>query len=358
VVRVLSLFSGSLASRIATRLVECHPEVEGVCLLHLRSPFACLLEELRDLVKSEWPHATYRTQSLKREYRKLVGMTAGQPFRLERSCANCREILYSRAIHYMERIGAQYIVSGEIPWTDCDLALADDLANALGDRLLRPFYNGVPPRATKHLSAWCRQRPRALVADPEAVQARLERMAGQLGLDPRDPLAARYRCKLRRPGFGERVANLFSEAGFTLNALRLLDYPLYYKIHPDTKIVVAATEEEKRELQNLLLPQDLRVYPSTPHGPMMLVRTQWQDKSAIEQERLVELAARIVATHTVRQNGGPIPVYYRFERDDRASFVHAVPFKTVEDIRVLEEVAIAPSADAVVQQMLAAGSVV
>ena len=356
-VKALSLFSGSLASRVATRLVECHPEVESVCLLHLRSPFAGLLDDLRELVKSEWPHVTYRTQSLKREYRKLVGVTAGQPFRLERSCASCREILYSRALHYMDRVGAEYIVSGEMPFEECVSAPTGAPADRLGDRLLRPFYTGVPPRAAKHLSAWCRQHPRMLVSDPEVVQRKLEALAGQLGLEPRDPLAARYRCKLRRPGFGDRVANLFSEAGFTLNALRLLDYPLYYKIHPDTKIVIAATEEEKRELQNLLLPQDLRVYPSTPHGPMMLVRTQWQDKSRMEQEHLVELAARIVATHTVRQNGGPIPVYYRFERDDRASFVHAMPFGAIEEIRILEEVTIAPSAD-VALGTSAVGSVV
>jgi len=317
--------------------------VESVCLLHLRSPFACLVDDLREIVKAEWPAATYRTQSLKREYRKLVGVRAGEPFSLERSCANCREILYTRGLHYMERIGADYIVSGEMPYDGRVFPETE----GLDGRLLRPFFSGIPPRTSKNLSTWCREQPRTRISRPEEVQGKMEKLANELGLDSRDPLASRYRCKLRRPGFGERVANLFSEAGFTLNALRLLDYPLYYKIRPDTKIVVAVTEEEKRELQNLLLPQDLRVYPSTPHGPMMLVRTQWQEKSSSEQQHLVELAARIVATHTARQNGGPIPVYYRFERDDRASFVHATPFSTIEEIRVLEEVTIAPTAEVV-----------
>ena len=85
----------------------------------------------------------------------------------------------------------------------------------------------------------------------------------------------------------DRIINLFDEQGFTLNALRLLDFMLYYKLPPDTKVVLASTEEEKRELQNLYLPQDLRVYPSTPYGPMTLVRADWAAKSPVEQQEII-----------------------------------------------------------------------
>ena len=130
------------------------------------------------------------------------------------------------------------------------------------------------------------------------------------------------RCKLTVPGFGERVANLFAEDGFTLNGLRLLDFAHYYKVEPGTKVVLAVDEEEKRELQNLFLPEDLRVYPSTPHGPMALVRTEWEERTEAERRRIVEVAACIVATHASGGRAGSVPIYYRFESDDETLLVH------------------------------------
>jgi adenylyl- and sulfurtransferase ThiI len=115
VAKVLSLFSGSLASRVATRIVEQHPDVDCVYLLHFRSPFSREFEGLRQLVRAEWPHTIFRTQSIKKEYRRLVEVTDDGEFSLPLSCYNCRKLLFAKAARYMERIGAEYIVSGEIP---------------------------------------------------------------------------------------------------------------------------------------------------------------------------------------------------------------------------------------------------
>ena len=110
--RVLSLFSGSLASRVATRLVERHLGMKCLSLIHFRSPFAWEIEDLRLLVRSEWPGVPFRTQSLKRDYRRLV--TSGTGFCQADNCRICRTQLLSRAARYMDRIGADFIVTGEI----------------------------------------------------------------------------------------------------------------------------------------------------------------------------------------------------------------------------------------------------
>ncbi len=341
--KVLSLFSGSLASRVATRIVEQHPDVDCVYLLYFRSPFSREFEDLRQLVRTEWSHAIFRTQSIKKEYRRLVEVTDEGEFSLSLSCYNCRTLLFAKAARYMERIGAEYIVSGEIHGANQLTArqlrgIAEDVGVA--DRILRPLCVGTPRGRVRGLERWLDRDRNG--KRPRSGRAFLTKLAGDVGLEAADPLASCHRCKLMTPGFGERVASLFGEAGFTLNALRLLDFPLYYKVHPDVKIAIACDEQEKKELQNLFLPQDLRVYPATPHGPMTLVRTDWDEKRKAERQEIVGLAARITATFAGSQRADTVPVYYRLESEDETLLLNAVPFDSPKEIEQLESVEMIP----------------
>jgi hypothetical protein len=346
VAKVLSLFSGSLASRVATRIVEQHPDVECVYLLYFRSPFSREFEDLRQLVRSEWPHAIFRTQSIKKEYRRLVEVTDEGEFSLPLSCYNCRSLLFAKASRYMERIGAEYIVSGEVPGAnELTAKQLRSIAENLGvaDRVLRPLCVGTSRRRVRGLEKWLDRDQDG--KRPRRSSAALAKLARGVGLDATDRLASCHRCKLMTPGFGERVASLFGEAGFTLNALRLLDFPLYYKVPPDVKIVLARDEWEKRNLQNLFLPQDLRVYPATPHGPMTLVRTGWNDKGREEQQGIVGLAARITATFADARRTETVPIYYRLESEDETLLLNASPFESPAEIAQLACVEMIPIAE-------------
>ncbi len=324
-------------------MVARHPQVDGVVLLYFRSPFSREDEGFRQLVRSEWPNAVFRTQSIKKEYRRLVEITESGEFSLSQSCYNCRSLLFAKAVRYMERIGAEYLVSGEVPGSsELTARQVRGIAERLGvaDRILRPLCVDGSQSRSDGLEQWldrdgCRRR---------SGRAVVEKLARGVGLDGDDAMASCRRCKLTTPGFGDRVASLFGEPGFTLNALRLLDFPLYYKVHPDAKIVLAHNEMEKRELQNLFLPQDLRVYPATPHGPMTLVRAAWDRMRRPEQDAVIDLAARITATHAEGRGTGTIPVYYRLESADETLLVNAVPFETPAEIGRLETVEMIPLA--------------
>jgi tRNA-specific 2-thiouridylase len=343
VVKVLSLFSGSLASRVATRLVERHEEVESVCLLHFRSPFAKESEDLRQLVREEWPGTPLRTQSLKREYQHLIDSTCGDSFNLSRTCLSCRRLLLTRAIRYMHRVGAKFLVTGELPGQHgIGTSVLADMSEslALAGRVLRPLFSSDPMRMPESVSSWAKL-PNGRTRHASTIRELFD-LASRLGIKLRDPMTSLNRCKLTFPGFGDRVSHLFHETGFTLNELRLLDFPLYYEVCPNTKIVVALDEQEKRELQNLLLPQDLRVYPATPHGPMTLARTHWDDRDELEKEDVIRLAARITATHLGCGPETPIPIYYRFENQNERLLVNVLPFTSCSEIALLDGVEVVP----------------
>lgn len=332
-VRVLSLFSGSLASRVATCLVERSPEIDETFLLHFRSPFFDEYDTIRELVKREWMGVSFRTQSLKKDYQRMANIPPGGCFSLKRSCLSCRTLMLSRAIRYMERIEADFLVTGELVGNN-ELAekemerITEDLG--IGGVVLRPLSAGLLPPTRPELEGWIE---REILGDLRAKDCdRLIELAKRLGISTADPMSCNMRCKLTFPGFGKRLEYLFEEEGFTMNALKLLDFKLYYKRPPDVKIVLATDEEGKRTLQNYFLPQDLRVYLPTHRGPMTLVRTNWTRKSAVEIQQIIELAGRITVTHSEAAHLTSVLVSYRFENDDETSQLSVLPFNSVAEI--------------------------
>ncbi len=332
-VRALSLFSGSLASRVASRLVARSPGVDEVFLLHFRSPFFEEHDEIREIAKAEWAGASFRTQSLKKDYRRLANILPGGCFSLERSCGACRRLILARALRYMKRIEADFIVTGElVGQRGLSAEEMERIAESLeiGDLILRPLSARLLAPTRPEKEGWV---DRDYLGDLAVEDAdRLPGVARRLGLSAADPMCGDLRCKLTFPGFGRRLEILFEEEGFTMNALKLLDFRFYYKRLPDVNIVLAVDEEEKRALQNFFLPEDLRVYLPIHRGPMTLVRTDWERKSSHEVREIIELAGRITVTHSEAARLASVPISYRFEYDDETLQSNALPFASVEEI--------------------------
>lgn len=348
-VKVLSLFSGSLASRVATKLVERHPQVSSIQLLYFRSPFSRECEELRQIVKSEWSSSTYRTQSIKKDYQDLISLTDEGGFSLARSCRSCQSLLLSKTARYMDRINAEFVVTGCIPGKHGSTTQnASDVAARAGleGRILNPLLAENPLSPPDELGSWANQTNQTnqttQTRDADGMADLVLQLAEGLGLHTMDPVNSGSRCKLMIPGFGERVAALFKEEVVTLNALCLLDFPLYFKADPDLQIVLASDENEKRELQNYFLPQDLRLYPATPHGPMTLLRTNWKTKTETEKKDIIEFVARLTATYAHVDGAATIPVYYRLESQDERQLLNVEPFASVEDLETRDDLELIP----------------
>jgi hypothetical protein len=309
------------------------PEVEGMHLLYFRSPFFAEAECVRDCAKMEWPASPFRTQSLKKEFRRMANIPERRRFSLRRSCLSCRTLFISHALRYMERIGADFIVTGELVGRngldEDDLIRVMRNAGATG-QVLRPLSARLlPPTPMENSGAIPRKALSGLVADD---QDGLLDLASSLGIAADAALDCYKRCRLTAPGYGARLENLLREERFTLNALRLLDFRLYYKQDPDVKFVLATDEEEKRALQNLLLPQDLRVYLPTHRGPMCLVRTDWTSKEHDEVREIIDFACRVTATHSEASDLASVLVCHRFENHDETSQSSVSPFSAVEEI--------------------------
>lgn len=353
--KAIALFSGSLASIVATKLVLQQPNIE-VRILHLRSPFFREYEVMPSpLSETGFIHRTvkdiayetcavpFRSQNVKKDFRELAWLVhqpgpngaKGHRFPLKQTCFNCRQLLLKKALRYMKRVGADFIITGEVVGERglgaADLEKLAELAGAKG-LVLRPLsaklLNQTIPEQKGLVDRAQLKGFRA--SDHEKIRE----LARRLGVDVSD-FPAQRRCKLTVPYFGPRLADLLQEqekSKLTVNALELLEFPLYYKCPPDVTIVVGRDDDEKRRLQNFFLPEDLRLYLLGPRGPMALVRANWKEKSPGEIHRIIQLAARVAASHLNDKPLGNVQAHWRFENSTETFRISVKPFQSPHEL--------------------------
>ncbi len=324
----VSLFSGSLSSSIATEIALSHSELDRVVVLTFRSPFFKHYDGRKALANRLWPDSRFRSKSVKRQTKKIA--STGEELSNGRGdyCERCRGALLKAGKDFIERVKADLLVSGENRGKNPlkergDLAELDERVGLEG-LVFRPLTS----RGTVSVA----EKENWIASEYENLEAksreRLENLAEELGLDPEEEyFGSEERCKLASSRYRQRLRDLSGEAGFNINDLRLLDFENYYKIAPDTKVVLGRNPLEKRELHNFFLPRDLRFYLPTREGPMALVRSDWEAKHDSSVEQLVELAARITVAESGADEEVLIPVNYRFEHEDDTYRIDVPPLE-------------------------------
>lgn len=329
--KAVSLFSGSLASIVATKLIMQELGVEEVKLLHFRSPFFRDYDRSKELGKAHF-NGSFRSQSVKKDFTELTNIPHTGGYDVKSCCTGCRRLMLRKAARYMRKVGADFLVTGEIVGTRG--LKADDIVQltrevAMEDRVLRPLSARLLPPTLAERQGWVeRKHLKGFTADDPAA---LIRVARKLGIET-EGFPAEKRCKLMLPYFGQRLEDLLREDHLTLNGLELLEFPLYYKRPPDVKIVLGRDEEEKKRLQNFFLPDDLRLYVPVNDGPIALVRANWHEKSEREVLQIIELAARITAMYVDLGPRHRVQANYRFENSQETYRINIAPFASQREL--------------------------
>lgn len=324
----VSLFSGSLSSSISTELVVKNSRLDKVIILTLRSPFFDHYDRIKELATELWPNTQFRSKSLKRKT-KHIGAFGERKFPGKNSyCSRCKATMLRTGRNFLEQVEADFLVSGEVAGENTEtnvridgVTKVDKLAGVEG-LVYRPLVSPIPPESLPEEKGWVSPRAQELAGSEDHLDVILEKW--ELG-NKEDFFDAEERCKLTKPRFRSRLKDLMEEEDFNVNDLSLLDFDSYYKIPPDTKVVLGEGSEEKRELHNYFLPRDLRVYLPTCEGPMALVRSRWRKKSNSSLRKAVKLAARIAASKSCAGKDECIPVKYRFEHDNETYRMDVFP---------------------------------
>ena len=324
----VSLFSGSLSSSLSTEIVVNHCDVDSVIILTFRSPFFGYYEEIKEIANRLWPGCQFRSKSIKRRTESIAASKGTSKCITDSFCARCRLALLRTGGEFLDRVGGDLLVSGETAsvkgesWIE-KLGQIERMAEVEG-LVFRPLSPGMNSSLEEKEKCGLLNTDLDLAAENSLLD-----LAKKLNLNvDKDFYGAGTRCKLTSSRYRRRLNDLVEEEDFNVNDLRLLDFEDYYKIPPDTKMVLAKDAKEKRELHNYFLPRDLRLYLPTRRGPMGLVRSDWDGKPEGVREEIVELAARITVAKSEVDGQVSVPVNYRFEHDNETYSLEVFPLES------------------------------
>lgn len=283
----MALFSGSLASALAVRAAQA-AGIADLQLVFFRSPFFLNEEGVARLAQSLG--LPLRSITLKREFLRLRDVDG-----LAFPCGSCRKVLLERAGRLLRRRKFDVVVTGEIVGKGAlsaeDLTKLDEEAGLAG-RVLRPLSAKLlPPTALEQEGQINRHALLDLSASDPRLEGKLNALAKALGLPPR-PKARR--CLLSDPFFARRCQEFGRDRylRFTANFVRLLEFPHLFRLPHGAVLVVATTPAEQVRLQDLFLPEDVRLYVPLPGSPLGLLRGPWARLTPEARGCVVRLAAQ------------------------------------------------------------------
>ncbi len=302
--KAVALLSGGLDSTLAAKLVlDQGIEVLG---FHLLMPWGCC-DKRYALASAAFLETPLMTCKLGEDYIQMVrqpryGYGAGM-----NPCVDCRIYIWKLAKRYMEKIGAGFLISGEVlgqrPMSQMrrSMRIIEEESDLVG-QILRPLSAKLLEPTLPEVEGIV-ERSKLLALQGRSRQAQIE-LAHRYGWNDYPTPAGG--CLLTEKDFAEKVRDLFAHTkANSTEEVELLTLGRHFRLDAQTKIIVGRDEKENRTLEwytqeagrHLLTPQNFV-------GPSILIEGALTKQSK-------EAAARLALRYT-HQDRHPIgnPVFY------------------------------------------------
>ena len=290
-ITAVALFSGGLDSILAVKLIqEQGIEVKGV---NFKTPFFGLDEAFviaKDLdIDLEIIDITEELLKILKKPKYGFGKNMNP-------CIDCHVLMFKKAGEYMNKIGASFILSGEVlgerPMSQNRNSLSIiERESEFEGKILRPLSallltETIPERGglvdrNKLLDISGRSRKRQM------------KMADGMGI--KDYPSPAGGCKLTEPSFSKRLRDLFTQKSFSLEEIELLKLGRHFRLSKDIKLVVGRNKEENEQLQNFFQDGDFLFKAKNLKGPVSLLK-----KGSKVNNELIDKSCQITARYCDR----------------------------------------------------------
>jgi tRNA-specific 2-thiouridylase len=311
-VKAVALLSGGLDSQLAVRMIkEQGIEVEAVAIKTPFCDFDCgkgcghkVLEVATEL------DIKMKTVYLGKEYLTMLrnpkhGYGSGM-----NPCIDCRMMMYEEAKKHMDKIGASFVITGEVlhqrPMSQNSNALSiieretnmeGKILRPLSAKLLTPTKPETHGLVNRSLLGSIRGRSRKGQLD----------LAANYGIA--DPPNAAGGCLLTDPQFSKRVRDLFkfmvSEP--SISDMELLKIGRHFRLDPDSKLVVGRNHSENEKLLSYSEDNDFVIQPVLIPGPVSILRFHTKPDMR-KHKKLLQLSAKITLRYSDTHRGKPYEV--------------------------------------------------
>ena len=290
-IKAVALFSGGLDSILAVKLIQKQGiEVKGVNFI---TPFfgvekTCLTIKNLDM-DLEIIDITQELLKILRNPKHGLGKNMNP-------CIDCHTLMFKKAGEYMTRIGASFILSGEVlgerPMSQNRNSLSIiERESGFEGRILRPLSallltETIPEKKglvnrNKLLDISGRSRKRQM------------KLAVEMGIE--DYPSPAGGCKLTEPIFARRLGDLFNQESFSLEEIELLKLGRHFRLSRDIKLVVGRNKEENEKIKKYFQEGDFLFKAKNLKGPVSLLK-----KGTNVTNQLIDKSCQITARYCDR----------------------------------------------------------
>jgi len=302
-IKAVALFSGGLDSILAVKLIqEQGIEVKGV---NFRTPFFGLEKAYltaKDLdIDLEIIDITEELLGILRNPKHGFGKNMNP-------CIDCHALMFKKAGEHMTKIGASFILSGEVlgerPMSQNRNSLSIiERESGFEGRILRPLSALLLPETIPEKEGLV-DRNRLLDISGRSRKRQME-LAAHLGLE--DYPSPAGGCKLTEPGFSKRLRDLFAQENFSLEEIELLKLGRHFRLSKDDKLVVGRNKEENEQLKDFFQDGDFLFKAKNLKGPISLLK-----KVSKVDDELIDKSCQITARYCDRNEEENEEVYINY----------------------------------------------
>jgi len=290
-IRAVALFSGGLDSILAVKLIlEQEIEVKGV---NFKTPFFGL-DKTYLAAKSldmdlEIIDITQELLEILRNPKHGFGKNMNP-------CIDCHALMFKKAGEYMTKIGASFILSGEVlgerPMSQNRNSLSIiERESGFEGRILRPLSALLLAETIPEKKGLV-DRNKLLNISGRSRKRQME-LAAKMGIE--DYPSPAGGCKLTEPSFSKRLRDLFTQESFSLEEIGLLKLGRHFRLGRDIKLVVGRNKEENEKIRGFFQEGDFLFKAKNLKGPVSLLK-----KGSNVGSELIDKSCQITARYCDR----------------------------------------------------------
>ena len=280
--KVVALLSGGLDSQLAVQMMQKQGfEVSAVAIKTPFCDFDCGRGcgfEIRE--RADTLGINLKTVYLGDEYIEMLknpkhGFGSGM-----NPCIDCRAMMFDAAKKQMDKIGAEFIISGEVlgqrPMSQHGPALRTiEKESNLEGIIVRPLSGALLPKTEPEKNGLIKRENLGMIRG-RSRKPQLE-LAKKFGIE--DPPNAGGGCLLTDPAFSLRAKDLFKHKETpTTNDIDLLKVGRHFRFDQKIKFVVGRKKEENEIIKSLALSNDILFEARDHMGPISILRGDGLDR--------------------------------------------------------------------------------
>lgn len=328
-IKAVALFSGGLDSILAVKLIqEQGIKVKGI---NFKTPFFGLDEAFmiaKDLdINLEIIDITEELLKILKKPKYGFGKNMNP-------CIDCHALMFKKAGEYMTKIGAFFILSGEVlgerPMSQNRNSLSIiERESGFEGRILRPLSALLLPESISEKEELVDRNKLLDISG----RSRKRQMELAIKMNLKDYPSPAGGCKLTDPGFSKRLRDLFAQEKYSLEEIKLLKLGRHFRLRRDIKLIVGRNKEENEQLNNFFQDGDFLFKAKNLKGPISLLK-----KGIKIDDEIIEKSCKITARYCDRNEEEDEGVYINYfgKSKELAKTKKVKPFKEekLESLRV------------------------